>query len=131
MNREIKYRICDKELKELNYLSLEDLCGDDYWYDGDIDVWSVLYDCNNKNERFEINQYTGLKDKKDVEIYEGDILLNTASNTNYIVKFYDTKFMLNVIGRDEVADMYTFLNRIPTIFEIIGNIYDNPELIKK
>lgn len=131
MNREIKYRICDKELKELNYLSLEDLCGDDYWYDGDIDVWSVLYDCNNKNERFEINQYTGLKDKKDVEIYDGDILLNTASNTNYIVKFYDTKFMLNVIGRDEVADMYTFLNRIPTIFEIIGNIYDNPELIKK
>ena len=56
--RKIKFRIYDKKLKEFHYLDLEDLWGDDYWYDGETPVWDVLYDCNNSQERFVIQQYT-------------------------------------------------------------------------
>ena len=61
--REIKFRIYDKELKESHIEELQELCEDDYWYDGETEVWSVLKDCNDKQQRFVALQYTGLEDK--------------------------------------------------------------------
>lgn len=50
----INFKIYDKQLKEEHILRLEDLCEDDYWYDGETEVWEVLYDCNHEQERFTI-----------------------------------------------------------------------------
>lgn len=70
-------------------------------------------------------QYTGLEDKNGKEIFEGDILKNTFGN--YAVEYYDLNFQL------ENFDHYGMDGEYPPFeeSEIIGNIYENFELIKK
>jgi len=91
-------------------------------YEGDI----ILKD-ENKN-RFVLQQYTGLEDKNGKEIYEGDI-----------VQAYDSwdnrTFCGNVIYSEKLAS-FVFVNEgdeyYITFFslEIVGNIFENPQLIK-
>lgn len=126
MNREIKFRVWDKLLREMHYIDLCDLAeGDDYWYDGETSVWDVMNDVTNEENRFVIQLYTGLKDKNGVEIYEGDILNNTAVNFKFIVKFEKTKYVLQKLEyQEDLLNMYDFFNRIPNMFEVIGNVYE-------
>lgn len=80
------------------------------------------------SERFKLMQYTGLKDKNGVEIYEGDILEGHDDGlvkvewfqTGYTCFFDDDG---NGIGLDEMC--IWFGNNA----EVIGNIYENPELV--
>lgn len=79
---------------------------------------------------FELMQYTGLKDKNGKEIYEGDIISreNTYEN-NCVVKWDDEScgFTLNYIYFDESYNMNEFWDD----FEVIGNIYENKDLLKE
>ncbi len=73
---------------------------------------------------WEVMQYTGLKDKNGVEIYEGDILQNWAKE-NYSV-IYSEKFAQFEIN----APVNTLQDGdVSKRFEVIGNIYQNPELL--
>lgn len=65
---------------------------------------------------FELMQYTGLKDRYSKEIYEGDILL--LGHDRIVEVKWDT----------EIAGFCPFITW--EAYEIIGNIYENPELIK-
>lgn len=77
-----------------------------------------------------IGQFTELYDKNNTPIYEGDILENTAVNFKFVVKFEKTKYVLQKLEFPEDSlDMYDFFHRIPTMFEVIGNIFDNKENI--
>ena len=127
--REIKFKIYDKELKESHIEELQDLCEDDYWYDGETNMWSVLYDSHNEQERFVALQYTGLKDKNGTEIYEGDILQILGGCYEQGFYEWDEKVCI----KDYMFDSYNLMMTINQIgnesVEVIGNIYDNPELI--
>ena len=85
-----------------------------------------------------IGQYTGLKDKNGTKIFEGDIVLvpyidpifkctwnDTSPCERAIVKYCNGMFYVEYI---ESGDKFT-LSAMDGYMKIIGNIYDNPELL--
>ena len=73
-----------------------------------------------------IGQYTGLKDKNGKKIFEGDILKGTFYG--FMAPEYD--YIFSVYGDEkEKGFMANYFE--PNECEIIGNIYDNPELLKE
>jgi uncharacterized phage protein (TIGR01671 family) len=73
-----------------------------------------------------LGQYTGLKDRNGREIYEGDILHDHFCNNRYVVLFDGGSF--DVMSTLDKSGNY--LSDVVGDIEIIGNIHDNPELMK-
>ena len=71
-----------------------------------------------------LGQYTGLKDKNGKEIYEGDIVKNALGDIGKII--YIDKYSAFIVKGWENGYKLWFEDNI----EVIGNIYDNPELLK-
>lgn len=75
-----------------------------------------------------LGQYTGLKDKNGTKIFEVDIIKARHNADVYIVKFEECRFKIEDCWGNMIKMTQEAINHFEC--EVIGNIYDNPELIK-
>ena len=119
--KEIKFRAWDKEEKKI-YLVYK-------WALANHDSGAIkLLKNNGYPEKVEwqslgsveLMQYTGLKDKNDKEIYEGDIVRYGEEEFDIApIVFSGGAFCIKIFT------LYSYLLHV----EIIGNVYENPELL--
>lgn len=85
-----------------------------------------------KIDDIQLMQYTGLKDKNNKEIFEGDVVKWFSNRVEKaIVKFSNGIFQLK-IQEPENDDYYMdILHNWTSTIEVIGNLYENPELLDK
>ena len=86
---------------------------------------------NNKDyfvEQSSIGQYTGLTDKNGTKIFEGDILKLRYSRYSYKVYFEDYRYYIEDCWGTSITPKQEAINHFEC--EVIGNIYDNPELLE-
>lgn len=70
----------------------------------------------------DILQFTGHQDRNGIEIYEGDIVLSSLWNAPFTVDFKNGAFQIYNINLEQYLD--------DKKLEVIGNIYENPELLE-
>lgn len=123
--RDIKFRVWDKRLNKMIY-DVQDTFEENYTLG--IDYFGQYL---NNEDSFEVMQFTELKDCNGKEIYEGDILnVSHEYRGNFqpiIIVFEDGCFK----GQAYHKMTKPFILDTPiTVLEIIGNIYENENLIK-
>ena len=132
MNRKIKFRAWDK-VKQIwcNY-KIDD--GTVYFMDNDTGCLYRNYP--GKYENFDLMQYIGIKDINNIEIYEGDIVKLSKENSDFkeigVVKFDENKasYVLETQD-DDVSYNISYYNYHKVYYRVIGNIYENKELLKQ
>ncbi len=112
--REIKFKIWNNRTNDMS-----------------IDSFTIL-DLMNRSKTFDVDdviflQFTGLKDKNRVDIFEGDIVKSSWS-TVFLVYFdeHSCQFQAKLKNGLEREMDYFGINS----FEVIGNIHQNPELFQ-
>ena len=117
--REIKFRAWSKVLNVMNY---QYEFGGYFLIERGQPLGKVL--CNKENI-FELMQFTGLKDKNGKEIYEGDIC--RAPHDFGPGGFHERQFTVKF----DLASGYQWNYWDIHDLEVIGNIYENPELLEE
>lgn len=124
--REIKFRAWDKfGRKWFNSISGIDF-ENKFLFDSGIKYHFI---------KLELMQFTGLKDKNGKEIYEGDVVKDDFSGTFFEIKFKEGSFGLfnidSTMPKERRECPWKNLDlQLSEDFEVIGNIYENPELLK-
>ena len=117
--REIKFRAWNPNEDIMRYSV-------DFYNLRDFFGWVCL---NDLQDKFTVMQYTGLKDKNGKEIYEGDIVNCRVSKLEGCP---DIRIMLQPITYDRGVYMAGgYCCWFCYQYEVIGNIYENPELLKE
>lgn len=119
MNRQIKFRAWEKNLKEMIPV-------------GEIDFNSLMIN-QSTTWRFidevELMQYTGLFDKNGTEIYEGDLVSDLLNGSLGEVIFDEGCYLVD--WEDELTTITLHQNIREFDVVVVGNIYENPELLER
>jgi hypothetical protein len=107
--RQIKFRAWNPHVKQI--VNWEQM-GDDHW-----DLWDEFADDKT------IMQFTGLKDKNGKEIYESDLMKHPEFDDLVTVNWAENGYW-TLSGWD-------FMRTNPSLGEVVGNIYEHPELLKQ
>lgn len=145
MSREIKFRVWDNQYKCWCGKSSHDWVGSGIGNIGTYDKQpcicmtldgKIMHNDNmggfvdDDQSIYILQQYTGLKDKNGVEIYEGDILkCKTFDGWFDKVGYYynmEVKYVTAQAGESEISGFI----HIPLDRKVIGNIFENAELLK-
>lgn len=156
MNREIKFRVWDRDYKMMHIVG--DFNHDSLKIDEDNNIYYLNLQCmeasphkgiDPENCTYRLMQYTGLKDKNGKEVYEGDIIQfvwgedscwGKAGTYKGYITFGKSEFEVEYIDREEKimhcdkdglheknkTDNAGALFSWSDEVEVIGNIYDNP-----
>lgn len=119
--REIKFRAWDKLNKEM--FNVESINFQERRVYRDTVSYREFND-------IELMQYTGLKDKNNKEIYEGDILFESFGERYYRVIFENGSFRAEFKGDFEEYS-FDLIDVVAQSYEVVGNIYENPELMEE
>ena len=121
-----KFRAWDKQTHRLiNVLVID-------WLNELVDLEGGRID--REFDEVELMQSTGLKDKNGAKIFEGDIIKNSNGSTGYVIYLQQEAGFVVVLkksdyrlGHRNTGESYAEA----TNHEVIGNIYENPELLEE
>lgn len=125
--RKIKFRAWLKEKKIIGeVLGIDILHKEIFFSNEDVNCYE-----HTDFKDIELMQYTGLKDMREKEIYEGDIVKLRANHGIGVIKYSDEwgAFVVEYIKPRPLVVLG--MNYYKEDIEVIGNIYENPELIKE
>ena len=120
--REIKFRAWDKDKQCMIKDALQ------HWKES-FDVVTETFLTLLDDDKYEVMQYTGLKDAVGREIYEGDIV--KCDDDLWVVLWDDYKSCFAIDGLYLSMYVCPFDVSWSNDCEVIGNIYENPELLEE
>ncbi|MEJ7528962.1 YopX family protein [Staphylococcus hominis] len=126
-----KFRVWDKDHEYMEYTDKNLIVS--FGDNGNVDVTDLsnIYSTCNSMQNFELMQATGVRyiyDESGQEIYEGDIVKTRTSEYERFIGYVD-----NAISRFKVRGVKQYKGLsvdLDGTCEIIGNIYENPELLE-
>ena len=100
-------------------------------YSGDVGIPEYTIDVTNQ---VILMQYTGCRDKNGIEIYEGDVIKDKYDKI-WLVQWYVGAFVITdkIPDSDGQTSTYSHFSNLSNhhfYFEVIGNIWENPELLE-
>ena len=121
--RELKFRAWDKPKEYFIYFDFNNRLFSDQENNISFKCSTVIGDHDYENDRFIFEQYTGLNDKNDKPIYEGDIIKTSWGEVGKV--FYDKDSASFTFERNEKTHENFWISEHWQIFdkcEVIGNI---------